>query len=164
LTGEKGVDVLLRSWGSEPLEIVGEGPQRAALERLAPPSVRFRGALAAEEVPTLLADARALLMPSRSEGLPRVVAEAFAAGVPVIASRVGGLPELVRDGLNGLLVDPDDDDGWRAAVARLADDGESVRLGSGALGTWRDHYSPASGLDRLERAYAEVIERSQVLA
>jgi glycosyltransferase involved in cell wall biosynthesis len=157
LTSEKGIDALLRSWGKAPLEIVGDGEERQALAQIAPQSVRFRGAVAASEVPDLLASARALLIPSRSEGLPRVVIEAFAAGVPVIASRVGGLPELVEHGVNGLLVDLGDDDAWRAAVERLADDAETIRLGRGALSTWQRCHSPESGLAQLELGYADAI-------
>lgn len=157
LTSEKGVDTLLRSWGEAPLEIVGDGEERKNLERQAPPSVRFLGAVPAERVPELMAQARGLLIPSRSEGLPRVVVEAFAAGVPVIASRVGGLPELVDDGVNGLLVDVDDVDGWRFAIQRLTADNESIRLGTGAFDTWQKRHSPAMGLDQLEAAYSEAI-------
>jgi glycosyltransferase involved in cell wall biosynthesis len=161
LTREKGLDALLRAWGEARLEIAGEGDERSALERIAPSSVRFRGAIAATDVPDLLAGARALLIPSRSEGLPRVVVEAFAAGVPVIASRVGGLPELVEHGANGLLVDLDDEAGWRGAVERLADDAESIRLGAGAFETWGKRHSPESGLAHLERAYADAIRLSK---
>jgi glycosyltransferase involved in cell wall biosynthesis len=157
LTREKGVDTLLRSWGAAPLEIVGDGDERPALERLAPPSVRFRGAIAAADVPNLLSGARALLIPSRSEGLPRAAVEAFAAGVPVVASRVGGLPELVEHDANGLLVDIDDEEGWRAASEQLADDAESIRLGAAALDTWERGHSPQSGLSELELAYADAI-------
>jgi glycosyltransferase involved in cell wall biosynthesis len=160
LTREKGVDTVLRSWNGGPLVIVGDGSEREALEMMAPASVEFRGALPAETIPELLAGARALLIPSRSEGLPRVAIEAFAAGVPVIASRVGGLPELVEHGVNGLLVDVDDAEGWRAAVERTADDAESLRLGSGAFASWERHYSPESGLARLERAYQDAIRLS----
>jgi glycosyltransferase involved in cell wall biosynthesis len=159
LTREKGVDTLLRGWGEAPLEIVGDGAERALLERMAPPSVRFRDAIPAGEVPSLLAKARALLIPSRSESLPRVVVEAFAAGVPVVASRVGGLPELVEDGANGLLVDAEDTAGWRAAVDLLLDDSQSSRLGAGAFATWEARHSPATGLAELERAYADAIDR-----
>ncbi len=162
LTQEKGVDSLLRSWGEAPLEIVGDGEERAALEQIAPSSVRFRGAIRATEVPELLAGARALLIPSRSEGLPRVVVEAFAAAVPVIASRVGGLPELVEHDVNGLLVQLDDEDAWHAASERLADDAESIRLGAGAFATWEKRHSPASGLSELERAYADAMQTRRV--
>lgn len=157
LTREKGVDTLVRAWGDEPLEIVGDGEERTALEQMAPASVNFRGAIPAQEVPALLAEARALLIPSRSEVLPRVVIEAFAAGVPVIASRVGGLPEMVEEDVNGMLVDVDDDAGWRRAVDRLTDDAESVRLGAGALETWSRRHSPEAGLELLELAYSDAI-------
>jgi len=157
LTNEKGIDTLLAVWGDAPLEIVGDGSDRPLLERIAPASVRFRGAIAATDVPDLLANARALLIPSRSEGLPRVVIEAFAAGVPVIASRVGGLPELVTHDVNGLLVDVDDHDGWRAAIRRLGEDAESVRLGRGAFSTWESRFAPGAGLSHLEQAYADAL-------
>ena len=159
LTREKGVDTLLRVWGDAPLEIVGDGDERENLERLAPPSVSFRGAVAGDRVRELLSDARALLIPSRTEGLPRVVVEAFAAGVPVVASRVGGLPELVRDGVNGLLVEVDDDDGWRAAIRAVSVEAESERLGAGAFETWQTRHSPTRGLAELEDAYRDAISR-----
>jgi glycosyltransferase involved in cell wall biosynthesis len=127
------------------------------LERIAPPSVRFRGAIDAGSVPELLAGARALIIPSRSEGLPRVVIEAFAAGVPVVASRVGGLPELVEHDVNGLLVDLDDQEGWRAASAQLGDDRESLRLGDGAFATWQERFTPELGLSHLECAYTDAM-------
>jgi glycosyltransferase involved in cell wall biosynthesis len=157
LTQEKGVDTLLRAWGEWPLEIIGDGEERRALERLAPSSVSFLGAIPGSEVSDALTRARALLIPSRSEGLPRVVIEAFAAGVPVIASRVGGLPELVEHSVSGLLVGVDDGDGWRAAVGRLTDDAESIRLGDGAFRTWRERHSPECGLRALELAYTDAM-------
>ena len=160
LTREKGVDTLLRAWREQPLDIVGDGEEREDLERLAPPSVRFLGPVAPERVAELLADARALVIPSRSEGLPRVVIEAFAAGVPVIASRVGGLPELVQDGVNGLLVEVDDEDGWHGAIQRVTADDLSIRLGAGAFETWQKGYSPRVGLEQLEEAYADAIRFS----
>ena len=83
--------------------------------------------------------------------------EAFAAGVPVIASRVGGLPELVEHGVNGFLVDVDDYAGWKEAVERLADDDESTRLGEGAFETWERRHSPEAGLRDLEQAYGDAI-------
>jgi glycosyltransferase involved in cell wall biosynthesis len=82
-----------------------------------------------------------------------VVLEAFAAGVPVVASRIGGLPELVEDGRNGYLVDIQDAAGWRRAAEQLMDDPHSVRLGEGAHATWVDSYTPDRALAELESLY-----------
>jgi glycosyltransferase involved in cell wall biosynthesis len=85
------------------------------------------------------------------------ILEAFAAGVPVIASRIGGLPELVEHDVNGLLVDVDDTKGWLDALERLMDDGESKRLGEGAYRTWQQRFTPEIGLENLLAAYDEAI-------
>jgi glycosyltransferase involved in cell wall biosynthesis len=84
-----------------------------------------------------------------------VVLEAFAAGVPVIASRIGGLPELIEDGVNGLLVEPDDPVGWLRAVEELMDDDLSEHLGEGAYRTWQERFTPECALDNLDSLYAE---------
>ena len=100
-----------------------------------------------------------LLMPSRCyEGSPRAIVEALAAGVPVIASDVGGLPEHVEDGRNGLLVDPDDVEAWAVAIDRLRDDDLSLALGDGAYQRWRDEFSPEVALESLLAIYREAID------
>jgi glycosyltransferase involved in cell wall biosynthesis len=158
LSTEKGIDTLLRSWDGLTLDVVGEGPERERLIELAPSSVSFHEPLPPTAVPELLARARALLVPSRCyEGQPRVVLEAFAAGVPVLASRIGGLPELVEHAVNGLLVDVDDERGWREATERLMDDDESERLGEGAFRTWQKRFTPELALKNLEDAYSTAI-------
>jgi glycosyltransferase involved in cell wall biosynthesis len=160
LSVEKGVDVLMRAWSRDlpDLHIVGDGPARASLERLAAPNVTFAGVRDPNELPDLLRRARALLVPSRwYEGSPRAILEAFAAGVPVVASRIGALPELVEDGTNGFLVAANDADGWRYAARRLLDDGESERLGAGALASWHTRFTPEHALSELERAYEDAV-------
>ena len=117
----KGADVLLDAWqrlagsgalGAEDrLVVVGDGEERARLAARAAglgPGVLFTGAVPFAQVPRWMGAADLLCVPSRSEGTPNVVVEALAAGRPVVAARVGGVPELVRDGENGLLVPPDD--------------------------------------------------------
>src|SRR5204863_7141560 len=85
------------------------------------------------EVATALDDSTLLVLPSRSEGMGRVIVEAFCRGRPVVASRVGGIPDLVQDESNGLLVDPGDTDGIADALVRvLADSDLAARLGAGA--------------------------------
>ncbi|MGH2819666.1 MAG: glycosyltransferase, partial [Actinomycetota bacterium] len=85
--------------------------------------------------------------------------EAYAAGVPVVAARVGGLPEMVEDDRSGMLVEPEDVEGWSKAIARLSDDYTTERLGEGAHAAWRSSYTPERGLDELESAYRAALER-----
>jgi len=162
LASEKGVDTLLRAWpllGTDArLVIVGEGPQGGSLRRAAPNGVEFRGEVPGGDVAGILADARALLVPSRwYEAAPRTIIEAYAAGVPVIASRFGALPELVQEDVTGFLAQPDDAENWADHVRALSDDATSERLGRGALGLWSERYSPQRGLEGLERAYQDAM-------
>ena len=93
------------------LAIVGDGSEAPALNEFAiehhlGPRVLFAGLRPHREIATWLAAADDVVLPSATEGLPLVVLEALAAGTPVVASRVGGIPECIREGETGLLVDP----------------------------------------------------------
>jgi glycosyltransferase involved in cell wall biosynthesis len=156
LAPEKDVRTLLEAWRSirAPLILAGDGPDRKALEALAPEGVEFRGTVSPEEVSTLLKGARALLFPTRcNEGGPRSVIEAYAAAVPVIATSLGALPEMVEDGVSGLLVPPGGTDSWVKAVATVVDATTATRLGEGAFNRWARLHSPEKGLVELEGAY-----------
>ncbi len=156
LSPEKGVHSLLSMWRDidQKLVVVGDGPDRERLRTIAPPTVEFRDVVAPDLVPELLLRARALLIPSIThEGAGKVALEAYAAGVPVVASRMGGLPEVVKDGVSGYLLPPGDAVSWRQAVARLLDDGVSRQLGHAAWDAWNASYSPRQGLGGLEEAY-----------
>jgi glycosyltransferase involved in cell wall biosynthesis len=83
------------------------------------------------------------------------VVEAYAAGVPVVASRIGALPEVVEDGATGLLASPDDPATWTEALERLMDDELSLRLGEGAYRAWAERYTPQANLRQLEAIYRE---------
>ena len=166
LSIEKGISDIVGSWdaGLGELRIAGDGPERPRIEQLANGrNVRLVGSVPPSDIPALLAGARALLLPSSwFEGLPRVVVEAYAAGVPVIASQIGGLAEVVVDGESGLTVPLGSPGAWREAVEKLADDTLSSRLGDGAYALWRDRFSPEQGLADLEAAYEEAVgERSR---
>ncbi len=85
-------------------------------------SVTFAGRVGREELASLVAHSTALVLPSAQENAPMVIAEAMAAGVPVIASRVGGIPEMVCDGETGLLFEAGDVEALTAQVRRMATD------------------------------------------
>jgi glycosyltransferase involved in cell wall biosynthesis len=108
----------------------------------------------------VMAQADVLALPSLTEGLPNVLLEAFAAGVPVVATAVGGVPELVRDGENGWLVPRGDSAGLASAlIAALSDPGESARRGrSGQELVWA-HYTFAAQAARAAEAFREVLSR-----
>lgn len=109
------------------LILVGDGPQRQLLEAAArdmalSDRIEFRGALDERATLAAIAGADMLVLTSFMEGLPIVLMEAMALRVPVIASRVAGIPELVVDGETGLLFDPANWDGLEDALARLTSD------------------------------------------
>jgi glycosyltransferase involved in cell wall biosynthesis len=122
---------------------------------MAPGNVEFRGGRWPDQIPELLSRARALVVPSQcADAAPKVVLEAYASGVPVLANAVGGLPELVQGGVSGLLVgDGQEVASWREAIDWTADDGESERLGAGAFELWQARYSPDRALENLLAAY-----------
>ena len=138
----KGHDVLLRALALLPptpslvLLLAGDGPGRGRLEQLAlelgvTERVRFLGQVMATAPVYRAADI--LVHPSRNEGFGLVLAEAGGFGLPVVASRVGGIPEVVVDGETGLLVPKEDPAALAAALGRLvADPGLRARLGQAA--------------------------------
>lgn len=118
------------------LDIIGSGPSLDELAALASElgvesRVRFLGFR--QNVYDYLANLDALIMPSRHEGLPYTILEAMSLGTPIIASRVGGLAEVLDDGRTALLVEPGDVDGWAAAMQSLVLRRElGTRLGANA--------------------------------
>ncbi|SHF03226.1 glycosyltransferase [Streptoalloteichus hindustanus] len=127
---QKGVADLVRALALVPsahLVLAGDGPERARLSRLAgvlglAHRVRFLGFVPHDQVPALLRDVDLLVMPSRYEELGTALVEARHVGVPVVATRVGGIPDVVRDGVDGLLVPPGDIVALAGALQRLVDD------------------------------------------
>ena len=116
------------------LVIAGDGDERARLEALAGPHVRFIGPQPRERVIELFRAADASILSSSWENFPHSVVEALAAGTPVIATRVGGVAEVVRDGENGLLVPAGDGEALAHAVRRyFSDDVLRARLRAGAV-------------------------------
>lgn len=159
LSSEKGPEVLVDTWRPElgRLVIAGDGPEMPLLKGKAGAGIEFLGAVPPQQAVGLLSGARAVLVPSVCyEGAPRTIAEAYGAGVPVIASRIGALTEAVEAGVTGLLAEPGDTGDWERAIRRLADEDESVRLGDGGYRLWEQRNSPESSLGLLEAAYERV--------
>lgn len=133
LVWQKGFDVAITAfsmvWPRYPklrLLIVGEGDERMACERLADElgisrQVEFLGWRDADQVATLIKNARVLIVPSREESFGIVVCEAMAARTPVVASCVGGIPEIVTDGQTGLLVAPENPEELAQAMGYILD-------------------------------------------
>jgi len=130
LTEQKALPVALealRDVDGAKLVLVGDGPERGQLERCAAEfgvtdRVRFAGALPRAQALRHLAGARAAVLSSSWENLPHAAVEALAVGTPVVATAVGGVPEVVHDGENGLLVEPNDPVAFAAALRRVLDD------------------------------------------
>jgi len=128
----KNVDGLAEAWRlaapavpSARLRLVGSGTRPDVVERLVadlPEQTTWTNRLETAEVAVALDASTALVLPSRSEGMGRVVVEALCRGRPVVATRVGGIPDLVRDGENGLLVEPGDTAGLADALIRILSD------------------------------------------
>jgi glycosyltransferase involved in cell wall biosynthesis len=109
-----------------------------------------------DEIAKALDDATVLLLPSFSEGLPRVAMEAFARGRPVIGAHAGGIPDIVEDGVNGLLVDPHDPDSIAAALVRVLTDHElAERLAAGAAASAEQWLQPPEVYARRMRELVE---------
>jgi glycosyltransferase involved in cell wall biosynthesis len=135
----KGIDLLAAAWRrladrvpDAQLRIVGEGPEAPLLRGLSG-RVQWERRLSQEEVVGALDSAALLVLPSRSEGLPRVVIEAFCRGRAVVGAKAGGIPDIVEHGVSGLLVPPEAPQALADALARCLEDRPLLeRLGAGA--------------------------------
>jgi glycosyltransferase involved in cell wall biosynthesis len=138
----KNVDGLARAWPlvaarlpEARLRLVGSGTLRPVVEQLVGESggrVVWDARLSQTEISAVLDESTVLVLPSRSEGMGRVIVEAFCRARPVVGTRVGGIPDLVQDGVNGLLVEPGDTEGLGDALVRVLGDRELAERLSGA--------------------------------
>jgi 2-deoxystreptamine N-acetyl-D-glucosaminyltransferase/2-deoxystreptamine glucosyltransferase len=143
LAPQKDVGTLLEAFARLPadsqLVLVGDGPDRTALQRQAQglgDRVHFAGFMPHAAVPAVLAHVDLLVLPSLYEDLSSALIEAMAAGLPVVATRVGGTADLVRHGVNGLLVAPRDPAELAAAIGQiLADPAAAARMSAAARNT-----------------------------
>lgn len=169
LTPEKGLITLLRAWRGvrTPLLVAGDGPLRGTLESMcrAPElaHVELRGFLSRDELAHAIAHCFFVVVPSDwHEPFGRCVVEAYAAGRPVVASRIGGLEELVVDGESGALFRAGDDAELRRVARELLDAPEALRrMGVRARSLYEHAYSPAANLRMLLDIYAQVLRSAR---
>ncbi|NLE37550.1 MAG: glycosyltransferase [Pirellulaceae bacterium] len=169
LDAQKGLEWLLRgarSWLADApdcdLALVGQGPQRSALERLAAEEgisdrVQFLGFRA--DVPALLARSSLLVLPSRWEGMPNVVLEAMAAGLPVVATDVEGVAELLGDDADGQVVPFGDTAAFAAAVTRILSDRDLAdRLGRRNRSRAAEYFQIDDMVERYQTLWTELVQ------
>lgn len=163
LSPEKGLIILAQALQSLPgkvIDVYGTGPLQTLVERSA--GLRYRGFLASAPLRERMLQAAYLVMPSTGmESFGLAAIEAFACGVPVIASRQGGLGELITHRHDGLLVSAGDSAALAEAIA-YADDHplDMRRMGMAAHQTWRAHYTPERNYEMLMHIYDEALSNS----
>jgi glycosyltransferase involved in cell wall biosynthesis len=171
LMANKGVDVALRALAGWPhprprLMIAGDGPDRAMLEELSQSlAVQSRVSFVGweKELRPLLAAADLMLAPSRAEGQSLVILEAMAAGLPVVASAVGGIVESIRDGETGVLVPPEDPSALAEAVmALLVDPDRRSGLAEAARRFVLEERTESGMVDATLALYHEVLGAANV--
>jgi glycosyltransferase involved in cell wall biosynthesis len=162
LRPKKGIEVLVdavREVEDAIFLIIGDGPEKESWMELAHQkgvADRIRWAGYRTDVDALLAGADLFVHPSLDDAFPTVLLEAMAAGLPVVASRVGGIPEIVTDEENGLLVPPGNAKVLAIAIARLLrNETERNRMQQGAVRA-ADQFSARAWIDRLMSLYREV--------
>lgn len=165
LTEDKGVPVLLDAFhglhdlcGAR-LLLLGtnaDAPTRAALSA-APAGVETRGWVDHDEVLATIARARAMVLPSFGENMPMVVLEAMSVGTPVVATRIMAMPDILEDGVEGLLVEPGDAVELRRTLVHLCQDAEIAKeLGRQGRNRWSQHYDSATMAGRLTEIWRQV--------
>jgi glycosyltransferase involved in cell wall biosynthesis len=167
LSWEKGLDILLRSFqmhcaGDQRIRLVlvGEGPARDTLVGLAEElgiSARVIFAGHINKVAPYYAAADLLVLSSRTEGLPMVILEAMQAELPVVCTRVGGIPELIADGETGIMVEPEDADALGRAIMRvLGDQALSDTMRRKGVSVVRTNFSADAWARKIEQFYMDV--------
>jgi glycosyltransferase involved in cell wall biosynthesis len=167
----KGLDVLLRAMallreGDETVRLVlaGDGPLRSELQQLAASlhvdeQVQFIGYQSRPAVARLLNECMLFVLPSRYESLGIAVVEALACGKPVVATAVDGIPEIIEDGTNGILVEPEDARALAAAIRRLLGDADlRARLGRAGRLRVKDAFRWQRMGESYVNAYEQVLE------
>lgn len=151
LTLMKGVDLLIRSFvrvlekfPEAKLSVIGSGELFGSLKALSPSEqIEFTGWVKQDELFSRLSTADLVCLPSETEGLPSAILEAMSMGLPVLATNVGGVAEIVENGVTGILVPPRNEDAFTQALLKLAASPElRDRLGRTAFAKWEERENP----------------------
>ena len=162
---EKGIHTLLGAWPSldVPLRIVGDGPLLDAVLESQIGNVASLGRKPSEEVANEMERASFLIFPSEwYEGFPMTLAESFSHALPVIASRLGAMAEIVEDGVTGLHFTAGDKDDLAAKVRWAAGHPEEMRqMGMNARRVYEQKYTPEANYRQLMAIYEEAIAENR---
>jgi len=165
LSHEKGVSTLLSAWKkiSLPLLIIGDGPLLENVKNSGLDTVIASGLLSSSEVSIKMSKASFLIMPSEwYEGFPMVLVEAFSHGLPVIASRLGGMAEIVEDGVTGLHFEAGNSDDLADKVLWLQNHPEECKeMGDNARRAYQEKYTSEINNKLLMQIYQEVIDEKK---
>ena len=171
LTEEKGVRVLLDATRKNalplPLKIVGTGPLDEEVAHVAAQGkVEWLKQRSREDVTQLMKDATALLFPSTwFEGMPMVILEGLATGLPIIASDLGSMPELVKNGENGVLFTPGDGEALSLAATRVCNNRElQEQIHRRARASYLEHFEPTRNTNQLLLIYEEALRVPERMA
>ncbi len=166
LSAEKQIDRIrpvLEAMPHARLALVGDGPHRQQLERhFEGTATTFVGYLAGEELASAYASGDAFLFPSSTETLGLVLLEAMAAGCPVVGANRGGIPDIVNDGVNGCLYDPDQPDSLSEAVARLLGDRAARLQLRQAAREEAERWGWPSATAQLQNYYRQVLAQNRL--
>lgn len=163
LTTEKGLHTLIEAARQNPdiqIHLAGSGPMEEELRRTAPENVVIRGFLSGSDLTDEINGASFILLPSEwMENNPMTIIEAYLVGKPAIGSRIGGIPELIVDGVTGFLLPPKDMEAWTKTLRRAADmsDADYSRMSNAAADFAEANFSPDYHYGRLMEIYNSII-------
>ena len=166
LSVEKGVETLLQAWQdlpNLPLKVIGDGPLLNKAISQSPKSVGVLGRKNHDETLSLMTNAFFLVMPSEwSEGFPMVIGEAMACGVPVVASRLGAMAEIIDDGRTGILFEPGNAKDLASKVRWLFEHPEKAEeMGRNARTEYEVKYTAERNYEMLMDIYQQAIEENR---
>ncbi len=166
ISPEKDIFTLLeaaRRLGAVPFKFAGDYHRMPEVLKNKPMNVEFLGQLGAQEIVDFYRNARMVVFATRCyEGFPTVLLEAMSHGLPIVCSRIGGLPEIVEEGVNGLLYEPGNVDELTSRIQNLWGDAALCeKLGYEGLRKMREVYAPDELLARLLKIYNRLAKRGQ---